>query len=162
MSSFSTVGLWIHNVVAAVAAAHDLGIVHRDLKPGNVMLVKTGNETQRAVVTDFGLAVNLSTNGASDEAAGTPAYMAPEQAPGGAVCLATDQFALGLLVCKMLTGTLPELCCNSASESRSQLRAWFKIFLWSAMKTSPALSTATPVGFHSVALVAGPPSPENP
>jgi Tol biopolymer transport system component len=119
----------VRDMVNAVAAAHALGIVHRDFKPNNVMLVKSG-DAERAVVTDFGLALNLATEQAvsdADATAGTPAYMAPEQTTGKNVGFATDQYALGLVICELLTGKRPDLNRNSAGDLRRQLKAWLKL-----------------------------------
>ena len=79
----------VQQMASALAAAHAAGIVHRDFKPGNVVLVGLpGQQRERAVVTDFGLALRSTT---SDETAslptgqgllGTPAYMSPEQIEG--------------------------------------------------------------------------------
>lgn len=119
----------IGDMVAALSAAHALGIVHRDFKPSNVMLVKKGSQRERAVVTDFGLALNLSGDQSSHSvfrAVGTPAYMSPEQVAGGSVGFQADQFALGLVICEMLTGSRPALDRISADESRRQLNEWLK------------------------------------
>jgi eukaryotic-like serine/threonine-protein kinase len=96
---------------SALAAAHDVGIVHRDFKPGNVVLVAgSGTSGERAVVTDFGLALQSL---ASDEGVsvstgqgilGTPAYMAPEQLEGRPATNASDIYALGLVIYEMVTG----------------------------------------------------------
>ena len=118
----------IGDMAAALSAAHTLGIVHRDFKPNNVMLVKQGGERERAVVTDFGLALNISRGPGSGRSAadGTPAYMAPEQAAGGKVGFEADQFALALVICEMLTGSRPALDRFSATESRRQWKEWLK------------------------------------
>ena len=101
---------------AALAAAHDAGIVHRDFKPGNVLLVGgSGEGSERAVVTDFGLArqslapaeaASLSTVSFATGQGflGTPAYMAPEQLEGQPATNASDIYALGLVVYEMITG----------------------------------------------------------
>ncbi len=104
----------IGQMASALAAAHDVGIVHRDFKPGNVVLVGApGQNGERAVVTDFGLALQAL---ASDEGVslstgqgivGTPAYMAPEQLEGRPATNATDIYALGLVIFEMLTGEKP-------------------------------------------------------
>ncbi len=117
------------DMAAALSAAHSLGIVHRDFKPSNVMLVKDGSQRERAIVTDFGLALNLSRDQGSQGSSagtGTPAYMSPEQAVGGNVGFESDQFSLGLVICEMLTGSRPKLDRASAEESRRQLNTWLQ------------------------------------
>ena len=102
----------IEQMVAGLAAAHRLGVVHQDFKSSNVMLVANDTEKTRAVITDFGLARTISTVslGTTDPAGqGTPGYMAPEQQLGGQVGFPADQYALGVVICEMLTGKLPEL-----------------------------------------------------
>jgi serine/threonine protein kinase len=101
----------IEQMIAGLAAAHDHGIVHRDFKSSNVMLVRTVLGKTRAVITDFGLALNISQERISlfeISGGGTPRYMAPEQQGDGAVGLSADQYALGVVICEMLTGELPE------------------------------------------------------
>ena len=104
-------------VAAALAHAHAAGIVHRDLKPENVMIASDG----RARILDFGLAVTVVAPGdaSADDVTtalrltrpgavvGTVAYMAPEQAAGGAIDARADQFALGVMLHEMLTGRRP-------------------------------------------------------
>src|SRR5215469_14398034 len=101
----------IKQIVAGMTAAHQLGIVHRDFKSGNVILVTEGASQKTAVITDFGLALRVDRDSPSFEPAGvgTPAYMAPEQWEGGEVGFAADQFALGVTICEMLTGSRPML-----------------------------------------------------
>jgi serine/threonine-protein kinase len=83
-----------------LAAVHGQGLVHRDLKPANVMLDSRG----RVRLTDFGIAV---TRDRSERLAGTPAYMAPELFRGAPASTASDIFALGLVLCEILTGRRP-------------------------------------------------------
>lgn len=102
----------IEQMVAGLAAAHRRGLVHRDFKSGNVMLVHAGQSHPRAVITDFGLALSLSAAAHSSERGalieGTPDYMAPEQMRGDSVGVAADQYALGVVICEMLTGKRPQ------------------------------------------------------
>ncbi|MFC6019771.1 protein kinase [Plantactinospora solaniradicis] len=91
-------------VAAALATAHGRGVVHRDITPANVMLTPMG-----AKVVDFGISalVGERDGDADGELYGTPAYLAPERLSQGEVCPATDVYALGLLLYRMLTGRLP-------------------------------------------------------
>ena len=84
-----------------LAHAHSRGVLHRDLKPANVFVCEDG----RVKLLDFGLAHLLGTEGSSG--AGTPAYMAPEQAAGAAVDERADVWAAGMVLGEMLTGKRP-------------------------------------------------------
>ena len=87
-------------ICAGLSAAHDNGILHRDLKPANIMIDAEGN----ARITDFGLA-GLAEEIREDEmAAGTPAYMAPEQLNGEPPTVRSDIFSLGLVLYELFTG----------------------------------------------------------
>jgi serine/threonine-protein kinase len=85
---------------AGLSAAHDEGVLHRDLKPANVMIDGRG----RAKITDFGLAGATAGISGVEARAGTPQYMAPEQASGGALSAQTDLYALGLVLYELFTG----------------------------------------------------------
>lgn len=107
-------------VSSALSAAHAVGIVHRDLKPDNVMLVERPGEPDLVKVLDFGIA-KLSSSSQTPEhrsatrtpltrlgsVFGTPEYMAPEQASGGAVDLRADLYALGITLYRLLAGVEP-------------------------------------------------------
>ncbi len=93
-------------VAAGLAAAHAQGLVHRDIKPANIMLE---NGVERVRITDFGLAraVDDASVTRTGSVAGTPQYMAPEQARGEAVDQRADLFALGSTLYAMCTGHAP-------------------------------------------------------
>lgn len=82
--------------------AHQSGVVHRDLKPGNVLVDRDGV----VKLTDFGLSKLLESEIPEGKAVGTPAYMPPEQFRSDRVGPECDWYALGCLVCEMLTGRL--------------------------------------------------------
>ncbi|HEV8172961.1 MAG TPA: protein kinase [Actinoplanes sp.] len=92
-------------VAAALAAAHADGLVHRDIKPANVMVAPAG-----AKVVDFGIAAAISPGGSGEsafEVFGTPAYLAPERLTDDAVEPASDVYALGVLLYRLLSGHSP-------------------------------------------------------
>jgi hypothetical protein len=106
-------------IAAALAAAHAEGLVHRDIKPGNVMLAPTG-----AKVVDFGIAAAVAPDGSGapddpDEVLGTPAYLAPERLVGDAVVPASDVYALGVVLYRMLSGRSPW----SSEDTRQMVQA---------------------------------------
>ncbi len=91
-------------VCAAVEHAHRHLVVHRDLKPSNVLVDAAGEPK----LLDFGIAKLLDGSAREITAAAlTPAYAAPEQLRGDAVSTATDVYALGLLLFRLLAGSLP-------------------------------------------------------
>ncbi len=103
----------VESVASALATAHAHGIVHRDLKPANIFLVTIDGQMDELVkVLDFGISkiraagTLLST---PTDMIGSPAYMSPEQARGAAdeVDGRSDQFALGAITYRMLTGWEP-------------------------------------------------------
>ncbi|MFJ8154997.1 protein kinase [Streptomyces sp. NPDC094468] len=92
---------------AVLSAVHAVPIVHRDLKPRNLMVKQDGTIT----VLDLGIASVMETDSTrlthTGTPIGSPAYMAPEQAMGGAVGPYTDLYALGVLLHELLSGEVP-------------------------------------------------------
>ncbi len=104
--------------LAGLEAVHDASLVHRDFKPENVMITRTG----RVVVMDLGIAAPSA--GESEFVAGTPAYMAPEQARHEAVDARTDVFAAGVTLAEMI----------AAEGIRDRKR---RITLWEGLRQDP-------------------------
>jgi len=99
----------VEAVASALAAAHAHGIVHRDLKPANIFLCAVDGQPDELVkVLDFGISKIRATTtaGSPPEILGSPPYMSPEQARGATDQIdgRTDQFALGAIAYRMLTG----------------------------------------------------------
>ena len=134
------------DVALAVAAAHAKLVVHRDLKPGNVLVDAQG----QVKLLDFGIARLLedgedgaAPSGASasfatrtGQRAYTPAWAAPEQVRGESVSTATDVWALGVLLCQLLTGRHP-----SGLPWTSDLTAWMHAAALPDMKRPSLLAS---------------------
>ena len=114
------------DVCEAVRHAHNALFVHRDLKPGNVMVSRTGEVR----LLDFGIAklvagdedgVDATLLTRDDRQRLTPAYAAPEQLLGGAITMATDVYALGVLLYELLTGTRPHPAMGGDLSDRARL-----------------------------------------
>ncbi len=100
----TTVLEYVQQVAAALQYAHDQKLIHRDIKPENMLLGAQG----QVLLTDFGIALIAQSSHSQSlkEAAGTAAYMAPEQIQGKPRP-ASDQYALAVVVYEWLTGELP-------------------------------------------------------
>ncbi|NND98499.1 MAG: protein kinase [Pirellulaceae bacterium] len=103
------------DVCKTIAYAHTRGVIHLDLKPSNVIV----GDFSEQYVTDWGLArvrdksILADLDAASESPsgslpiAGTPEYMSPEQARGDTLDARADVFALGAILCEILTGRPP-------------------------------------------------------
>lgn len=104
-------------VCSAVEHAHQRLIVHRDLKPGNILVSRAG----QIKLLDFGIGKLLSDldqdqlQTATGMRLFTLGYGAPEQLRGEAVSTATDVYALGAVLCELLTGELPYLVTSGSA-----------------------------------------------
>lgn len=107
----------LRQVGSALHCAHTQGIVHRDIKPKNIFLARQnnayGDDFEVVKVVDFGLSKFLGRKGRNETNAGmilgTPEYLSPEATLGipSAVDYRTDQWALGVMAYRLLSGQLP-------------------------------------------------------
>ena len=101
---FKRVAEILQTVCVALDYAQQYGVIHRDIKPDNILLT----ENLEPKVSDFGSALSLDNVRVSQvEGVGSPAYMSPEQIQGEKLSYRSDMFSLGMVLYKMLTGTLP-------------------------------------------------------
>lgn len=93
------------DVLKALKVAHRVGVIHRDVKPDNILIGQEG----RPKLSDFGIAkvlheVQMTTTG---NLVGSPSYMSPEQADGLHTDHRTDLYSAGIVLYRLVTGTLP-------------------------------------------------------
>jgi serine/threonine-protein kinase len=91
----------LERAARAVAYAHAQGVVHRDIKPSNLLVGEHGE----VMVVDWGLVRPAGIERGSVQ--GTPVYMAPEQARGGAVDARSDVYGLGMVLWELCAGHHP-------------------------------------------------------
>lgn len=107
------------SIAATIAAAHGLGILHRDIKPANILVAAGRDGSWQARVVDFGSAtlseperldaLGITQTGFDPDDAsttGTALWMAPELLAGGASSIASDVYALGVLLYQLVAGDL--------------------------------------------------------
>ncbi len=123
-------------VLDALAHAHARGVIHRDVKPDHLFLTSAGEpgrQYERVKLLDLGLVKLVGAAAAAagpgepatqdGTIAGTPAYMAPEQALGRAVDGRADLYALGVAIFEMLTGRVPFRSPDPVTLVRMQAQA---------------------------------------
>jgi serine/threonine-protein kinase len=107
------------HILRGLAHAHAAGVVHRDIKPSNIILARSGDDPDFAKLLDFGIA-KLVEGAATPApapvdqhitrigtAVGTPTYVAPEQAVGGAADPRSDLYSLSVVLFEMIAGRPP-------------------------------------------------------
>jgi eukaryotic-like serine/threonine-protein kinase len=103
------------DVCRALGAVHAAGLLHGDIKAQNVMCEDGG----RVVLMDFGMARAEGAAGdGADDAGGTPLYMAPELLDRRPRTVATDIYAVGVLLHRMASGSYP-LAASTVAELRA-------------------------------------------
>ncbi|MSP24262.1 MAG: serine/threonine-protein kinase PknK [Myxococcales bacterium] len=97
-------------VAGALGAAHSAGVVHRDVKPSNLFVVRGDGEIPLIKLLDFGVATSELHGLTGVAFAGTPAYMAPEQARGDLTLdPRCDVYSLGATLFELLAGRTPHV-----------------------------------------------------
>ncbi len=96
-------------LLSVISYAHKHKIIHRDIKPENVIITPRG----RLKLLDFGIARDLTWQTAEGSSAGTVNYMPPEQFLGKS-CIASDVWALGVILYIFATNAVPYSQANDA------------------------------------------------
>ncbi len=96
-------------VLRGLRAIHQAGIVHRDIKPANILLSPRDDDPDFVKIMDFGISRPIHGETITNTGAiiGTPEYMAPEQLLAEDIGPRADLYAVGVMMYRMLTGTLP-------------------------------------------------------
>lgn len=141
----------LREVAWALAYAHGAGLVHRDVTAENILLER-GSE--RALVTDFGIASAMQTNALSADGRvmGNAHYVSPEQASGEPLDARSDLYSLGITGYYALTGRLPFDGETSADVVTQQLTALAPAITSVAPSVPPRLAAAVERCLHKEPL----------
>jgi len=113
-------------ILAGLAAIHRAGYLHGDVKTDNVIVGRSDDGGDVIKLIDLGLACEQGCHSALGEdhvISGTPDYLAPEVAMGGAKSVASELYAVGVIVYELLTGTTPFGGGTTAEILRRQVHA---------------------------------------
>src|SRR6266700_2903222 len=111
---------YLRQAAQAIDYAHSQRVLHRDIKPANMLL-----QQQWLWLSDFGISKLLTSNtyrSQTTSGAGTPEFIAPEQAQGHAEP-ASDRYSLAIMAYQMFAGQLPFKSDNAYSTMLMQIRA---------------------------------------
>eukprot|EP00794_Sanderia_malayensis_P003494 gene3494-3993_t len=97
---------FLYGLMAGLKHLHKKGIIHRDIKSDNVLMFSDSGGALRAVISDFGLAIQVN-NQQIDKLYGTPQYASPEAVKGRRLSYSTDIWSAGCVLREMDTGDPP-------------------------------------------------------
>jgi serine/threonine protein kinase len=92
-----------HRMISALDFAHRRSMIHRDVKPENILISDLGEP----VLSDFGIASVLDSDGTATDRAFSPHHVAPELLRGVAPAVTADLYSLGSTLFTLLTGRTP-------------------------------------------------------
>jgi len=138
MPKKNAIGIMIA-VLDALGYAHNQRVMHQDVKPANIII---DEQNKRPYLVDFGIARTIfSEQNGSGFIAGTPLYMAPEQAAGQQTDARTDIYSAGMVLYEAISGTVPVKALNSQQMIKAKICDPDSIFLCKPSQHSPAIDS---------------------